>query len=295
MGKSNSIEQQAKMNQEFQQYIDTQTKALSATTKQARADMDKTIAEYYKSGQWDDVSPVAAKTYQHMTTTSEWSLTSVSQMIDSLRNTIFGTATTPVGGNPTPPADGKVTPPVDNKVPATPSILEANMSQMAHMQTLIATAAFTAIQGMMLAFTAKTETSLQSQATVKELAPGLTLFLCIIENRFKNSTFFTNNMIVQTVYVYDVRFSVQQAGDLAEFNQVQALISEQATITNYINQCNAALKQLTVTAGDFEEKHTRFTKLLNGFNDDLEHLQARIDKLTDQPSLPPGGTKPSNK
>ncbi|MBD1945428.1 hypothetical protein H6F50_24280 [Coleofasciculus sp. FACHB-712] len=262
MGKSNTIDQQAKLNADFQKYINDQTTALDTMTTKAQGEIQTTIDTYYKKGNWKDAAPLIQGKYEHLTTESEWSLDNVSKMIEALRGAIFG-APAPAGST----------------APAQSSDLAANVQKMSDMTLLITSAAFNAIQGIMATFTSGTQTSVQQDFATKELAPGLTLFVCVIENQYHRSDFLNNNTILQTGYVFDTRFSIEQAGELAKFNQVQSLIAEQNTSETLISKFDAALIGLDVTADDYDAKYTKYQGNLDKLNARIADLKDLIDKL----------------
>jgi uncharacterized protein (DUF2164 family) len=168
MGKSNTIDQQAKLNADFQKYIDDRTKVLDDMATKAEAEIQTKIGTYYKNGNWKDAAPLIQGKYQHLSTVSEWSLDNVNKMISALHEAIFGKAPAPEGST----------------APTQTSDLAANVAKMSDMTLLITSAAFNAVQGIMASLTSGTETNIQQDYATKELAPVLTLFVCVIENQF---------------------------------------------------------------------------------------------------------------
>jgi hypothetical protein len=184
-------------------------------------------------------------------------------MIDSIKGAIFGS-------NPAP--DGSTKTPQDANLAST-------VAKMGDMDLLIASAAFNAIQGILATFASSTKTSIQKDYVVKELAPGLTMFLCIIDNEYSRSDFFTGETICQTGYIFDTRFSIKQAGDIANFNQVTMLMAEQETNEDLASKCNAALKNLDVTADNYDAQSAKYTKIQDACNDRVDALKTKIDAL----------------
>lgn len=262
MGKSNTIDQQAKQNAAFQQYITEQTAELDKMTTAASQDLQTQITNYYEKGGWNDAKPLVSGTYQHLSTASEWSLDSVAKMIGTIKDTIFG-GPPPVG---------------TEKAPETDDLTQA-VAKMSEMEVLIASAAFTAVEGILEAFTSGTQTTVQKQFDIKELAPGLTLFICVIENQYHRSDFVSDNTIIQNGYVFDTRFSISQGGDIAKFNQMTSLIAQQNAQEVIAGKCNTAIGNLDVTADDFEVKDAKYKAISDRANAQVEVLQAEINKL----------------
>jgi hypothetical protein len=262
MGKSNTIDQQAKLNAAFQDYINTQTAALDKMTQDAEMQIAAMVSSFYKDGNWTDAAPLVKGKYEHLSTVSEWSLDNVSKIIDALKNSIFG-APAPAGST----------------APPQPTDLARNVAQMSEMTLLITSAAFNAIQGIMATFATSTQTSVQKDFSTKELAPGLTLFLCVIDNQYHRSDFLTNNTILQTGYLFDVRFSIQQAGSIANFNQVQSLIAEQGASQQLLAKFDQALGALDVTADNFDAKSAQYNESMGKLNAQISDLQKGIQSL----------------
>jgi hypothetical protein len=264
MGKSPTIQDQAEKNKEFQDYIDGQSKALQAMVTSAMNDTASTIQKYYSDSKIDDATSLISGQYYHLSTITEWSLDNVSKIIDAVQSSVFGKTPAPTGSTANTQS----------------SEVSTNLAKMADMTTLVTTAAFNCIQGILVTLNNTTSTSLTKQSDVKEIIPGLTLFITIIENTYSSSSFLNNESISQTGYVYDCRFSTKQAGAIASFQQVQALISEEAASQVQITKVNTAIEALDPVADDsYDTKLARFQKLLDGFNDAVAKTQAKIKLL----------------
>lgn len=268
MGKSNTIEQQTQQNAAFQKYIDEQTAALNTTVTNATNEINSRITDYYQKGGWDDDKPLISGTYQHIATTSEWSLDAVADMIKRIQGTIFGG----------PPPPGSTAPPQSE------DLAEA-VAKMSSMEVLITSAAFSAIEGVLEAFTSGTQTGVLKQVDVKELAPGLTLFIGVIENQYHRQDFVSNNTIIQNAYVFDTRFSIKQGGDIAKFNQMTSLSAQMDTQEKIAARCDDAIDALDVTADDFEVKDAKYQGIADKANAQADKLRAEIEKLEKSDAL----------
>lgn len=274
MGHSNTIDQQTKANAEFQKYVDAQTAALDGFVTQAQADIAKSIEDYYTKGGWNDAKPLISGTYQHVTTTSEWSLQAVADMISKLQTTMFGGA----------PTQGASAPPQSDD-------LKEAVAKMGGMEALITSAAFEAIEGVLEAFTSGTQTSVQKKYDVKELAPGLTLFLCVIENQYHRSDFVSDNTIVQNAYVFDTRFSIKQGADIARFDEMTNLKAQQDAQEAMATKCNALLVALDPAADDYEVKAAKYEGIQAQANVNVEKLRAAIEALLEKKALAAAAAK----
>lgn len=265
MGKSKSIEDQTALNDKFQAYIDQQTQVLDKTVAAATQTLDAQIEAYYAKGGWNDAKPMISGTYQHISTTSDWSLNAVADMIGQLKSTLFGG----------PPPGGTT-------APAQPPDVSAAVAKLDAMEVLITDAAFTAIEGILQAFTSSTQTTVQSKTEVQVLAPGLTLFLAVVENQYSRSDFVSGETIIQEAYVFDTRFSIKQGGDIAKFNQLTSLIAQQTTQQDITAKCDKAIEELDVTVDDYDVKVAKYQGIVDRANAQVEVLQGEISKLEEK-------------
>jgi|GEM_PF-7077775 hypothetical protein len=275
MGHSPTIEQQGQKDAAFQKYVDEQTTALNKKSGEAETTMTARMDKFYKQGGWEDAKPLTQGSYQHLTTASEWSLTHVSDMIDAIRGAIFGGAAAPSATDPnsklTQIGKGTVT---DTAPPALTA-----MAAMAGIDLLIASAAFDAIQGILTTFTSKTSTEIVSNYTQKDLVPGLSLFVTVMEDMYHRSDFFTGETIIQNFYIFDAKFSVSRGADIAKFHMLETLINQQVAIESQANKMSERIAALDVNRTDYEAAFEKLTQTLDMQNKYVEKLQAQIDAL----------------
>src|SRR5437899_758776 len=173
MGSSHTLEQQAKENTEFQEYVEKQTAHLAVTATTAQTAMNAEMDAFYKKGGWTDAKPLTSGSYQHQATASEWSLDHVTKMIDAVRGAVFG-------GPPAPPAQPDPNAALALKGTGTvtdqPSPAATALSVIAGMDALVANAAFTVIEGILTSFTSESHSDIVSDSKQTELVPGLSLW-----------------------------------------------------------------------------------------------------------------------
>jgi len=271
MGSSNTIADQMQKNAEFQQYVETQQQALNKITDAAHSTLASNITNYYKAANIDDAQPLVSGENSHLSTASEWSLKNVADMIGSVHDAIFGAKSAPQGATLT----------------QQDAAVAANLAKLSSLEVLITSTVFTTIQGILMGFASGSQTSVQQQYATKEIVPGLTLFLATFENQFQSTSYFSNEVIIENVYVYDVRFSVKQAAAIANFDRAQSLISEQSVFEANINQCTTQIGSLDVTADDYDVKYAKYTGMISSLNDQLDVLQAEIAKAPAAPAQNP--------
>jgi len=276
MGVAPKIDDLSKTNAEFQKYIDDQSKAMKEAAGKAKADMDAAIKTFYADGKWDDAQPFTGGTYQHLETSETWSLDHVAKIIDSIRGAVFGGSAAPEAKNPenvpTKIAEGTTKTPPKEQV-------SVAAKAMAGMEFIIASAAFDIIQGILTSFTTSTNASIVHNFAQKELVPGLSLFVTVMENQYQRNDFFTNQVIIQNFYIFDARFSIKRAADIAKFNQVQSLITQQASLEAGVEKVSNIISELDASADNYLDQLKIQQNKLDSLNGKIEGLGTKIKEL----------------
>lgn len=279
MGHSNTIKDQSALNEEFRKYLDEQNVELNKATAAAKEQMAKEIQDFYQQGGWSDAKPVSSGAYQHLATASEWSLAHVSQMIDGIRGAIFG------GGGEIPAADpnDKTPLPADAK-PATAEAVSDQLKQLVAISSgtgmIIANAAFQVISGILAAFKSSTSTDIVKDIKQKDIIPGLSMFICVMENKYHRSDFFSDEMIVQNFYIFDVRMSASRAADLARFDAISSLILQQHDLEKQATDLSAQVRQLNIQA--YKDKFNgNLMEAIKSYKADLQLLTSTVDLVND--------------
>ncbi|MEC5386776.1 hypothetical protein VVD49_13660 [Uliginosibacterium sp. H3] len=252
MGHATNIKEVGESNTAFQKYIDERNAELDKTAAEAQNILDARIKKFYADGKWDDAQPLASGSYQHLSTASTWSLNNVVEMIDGVRSAIFGGKAAVIA-----PTDGDKNDKVPTASAAKGSTISATtqnlLTMMAGTEAIIANAAFQAITGILSTIKTGTETELSKQIVQKDIIPGMSMFVCVMENKFSSKDFFNSEIIVQNFYIYDIRMSADRARALANFDRISGLIAQQ-------NDLNAAISELSqqvhdLKLADYKTKH----------------------------------------
>ncbi|MBF2017344.1 MAG: hypothetical protein IGS23_19495 [Rivularia sp. T60_A2020_040] len=205
--------------------------------------------------------------YQHVTTLSEWSLDSVSKMINSIQGAIFGKSSTPKGSTT-----------ISDEKSKTPDVSVA-IQAMSDLQLLIAQTAFQSIQGILESFTSSTKTELMSNRKVIPLSPGLTLFMCIIENNIEQTKFFKSDLICQNFYLYTARYSIAEGKNIINFNQLQALADLQAGYDVQEKKIAKLISNLDPASDKWDEQKIKYDKMIENIESSREKIKGKIDVL----------------
>jgi hypothetical protein len=275
MGTSNTLEKQAKENERFQKYVEAETAHLSKTAGEAQTAMGAEMEAFYKKGGWSDAKPLTSGSYQHQATASDWSLDHVTKMIEAVRGAVFGGPPAPSQSEPGAvlALDGKGT------TTEKPSAAASALSVMAGMEALITNAAFTAIEGILTAFTSESHSDIVKQSKQTELVPGMSLWVTVMENMWQRSDFFSGELIIQNFYIFSASFSDQRGAAIAKFNVLQTLIDEQAAMEAQVKALDGVITNLDVTRDDYEGALSKLMKIQEMQNKILKERQKEINEL----------------
>lgn len=271
MGQSNTIEQQAKLNTRIQAYVD-----------QMRADLDKSLAaetvalnarvkEHYSK--YGDDALMIASSYRHLTTTSEWSLKSINTMIDSCRTAIFGGKLPDGAKKDTPKAE----------------VTEA-IKAMSNLDLLIANAAFDAVQALLSSVGSTTSTSISVKSDEKMLAPGMTLFITVVENSYHRKEFFSDETVIQNLFLFEVRFSIKEGKAMSKLSDLQAYENQKQSMRNQLLKVDDAVGKLDPTKDDYLTTLTKFLGISDALNARLKAIDDKLQAIA--ASAPTNTVKP---
>lgn len=261
MGKSISIEELEAADTKFAKYLEDRRKEIAATAKTTRKTMNEAIEKFYKDGKWDDRKPVCSAEYIDVQNISEWSLTNVNKILDAVGGAIFGSKNPPPGTK------------LDNAVEAGNNVV---LNAVGGLQMLALSKAFSAIQGILEAFTVKSSTTITTHHKIEVVTPGVTVIVYTSSNSFQQKSFFNNSLISQYFFMIDVYSSVKQLGDYTKFQDVQLFEEEKASL-------RLIARRLITRMGEVEkiEQIEQLTKQLDGVYERLAVITAKIDELTE--------------
>lgn len=247
MGKSKSIEQMQKENTKFQDFIKDMRKDLDEQAAAQQKKIDDMVAAYHKD--YDDEVMVLSGNFTHQSVVSEWSLDAVNKMIDSCRNAILGDAPPPPG----------VTAGSEAKQVATA------MSQIGSVNTIIANAAFNVVQSLLRSVGSRTSVETKASQQSVPLAPGIRLFIAVVENSYDKTSFFGSDSIMQTLFVFTARYSLKEGKKQNEMAGLQGLSDLAAAYVSQLKQLSTEIAKLDIMDPEYFERMDR-----------LERIQARI-------------------
>ena len=268
MGSSNTIEQQKKENEAFRQYVDEQTAAMQGVLKSKQDELEVLKKKTFSESRITDQSFLFGGHYQHLETMSEWSLKNVTKIIDAVGGAIFG---------------GPI--PSGTKM-ADKTEVEGVATSLAGMEGLIAEAAFAGVQALLGGLTSSTSTSVMSNTTYKQVAPGLFLFMTTVSNKYSHSSFFNNEIINETIYVFSGYSSKQAMEAVAGMKVTELLLNGYTDLATtdaiLLSKITDRLQQLDPTAPNFLATYEQFNKLADTLSEKIKQIKLKIDQLHDK-------------
>lgn len=262
MGKSKSIAQQAKANQEFQQYIADMSSNMDDRQSALHDELESMQEEHYKN--FSDKALLIEGKYSHLTTTSEWSLQSVSDIIDACSKAIFGSKA-PEGSEKSDSEGEEVS---------------ESIKAIKDREMLIANAAFDVVQSVVGSFSSSTSTSVEKQVDGKPIAPGMTLFVGVENNSFSSKNFLTEEKIIQTIFVFQVYYSIQEGKEQSTLSDLQMYEDQKQGYRDKIEELVKMIEELDPSADDFEEQCIKLENRSDLMSKRLEDIAQKIAALT---------------
>lgn len=256
MGKSNTIQEQQKVNQEFQKYIEEMTKNMEQRQNALSGQLDEMEKSHYEK--FSDKALLVEGKYSHLTTVSEWSLKSVNAIIDACTKALFG---------------DKKTPPEGSQLPETDEQTSESIKAIKGREAYIASEAFEVVQAIVGTFSSTTTTSVEQKVDAKPIAPGMTMFIGVENNAYTSSSFLKSEKIIQTLFVFKVCYSIAEGKQQSALSDLQMYEDQKQRFREIINQLGDKEMELDIDDPDYDEK---FNKLA----DRVELMTKRMDVIT---------------
>lgn len=260
MGKSKSISEQEKSSQEFQQYVEKMNENMDNRQAALGTVLDGMQEEHYKP--FSDKALLIEGKYSHLTTVSQWSLQSVSDIIDACAKAIFGSKA-----------------PVGSKKEEMGEESAASIQAIKERESYIANAAFDVVQSIVGSFQNSTSTSVERKLDGKPIAPGMTLFIGVENNAFSSQKFFSKEKIVQTIFVFKVYYSLQEGKTQSALSDLQVYEDQKQVFRKKIEILAKMVEELDPLDDAFEEKYTKLVNRSELMNQRLEAISKRIADL----------------
>ncbi len=256
MGKSNTIQEQQKKNQEFQKYIEDMTQNMGQRQSALSSQLDEMEKGHYEK--FSDKALLVEGKYSHLTTVSEWSLKSVNAIIDACTRALFG---------------DKKNPPEGSQLPKTDEQTSESIKAIKGREAYIASEAFEVVQAIVGTFNSTTTTSVEQKVDAKPIAPGMTMFIGVENNAYTSASFLKNEKIIQTLFVFKVCYSITEGKQQSALSDLQMYEDQKERFRKIIERLGDKEMELNMNDPDYDEK---FNKLA----DRVELMTKRMDVIT---------------
>jgi len=257
MGRGPSIQELAEQEQAFREYLDQIRGDIEKDKADDTIALDKIITTFYSDGGWA-YSPLMQSDLLEVQQISTWSLANVVKIMTGVRDAIFGSSAPPPG--------------VEIEKPSGTSNA---IDKMQDLNLLALNRAFSAVQSILETFAVESSYRGKAITKVEVVAPGLTLFLSIRSDVWKNQGFFNSDSIGQYLFIMRSYFSVEQAGDIALYNTVLAY-------TELANAFDARVVEIAQRIGDISTPFSALMELaeeMGFYSEQLALIHAKIDEL----------------
>lgn len=213
MGKSKSIDQQAKQNKEFQVFLDELALQIPPKLEKIQENVNDQTKRFYATKEWDS-APFLEFSYSDYQTTSTWSLDNVVSIVKNIGDAITGK---------TKPDS------IDNNAEPSNKTIEAIEQEQTGITANIENIQDTVISligGIMQSFTTVNEITSTNIVRSVPLGYGMHLFFGINVNIYSDNRFFESQFIQEYIMFYKVQFSLQEAQNLLKIQIVESLSKE---------------------------------------------------------------------
>ena len=257
MGKGPTIQELAEKEKAFRDYLKQIRTELEKDKAKEIGELDERIKNYYTDGGWS-YKPLMSLDNVEVQQISSWSLDNVVKIMSSVKDAIFG--------NENPPEGVEI---------EKPESFVKSLGELANLNLLVLSRAYQAIQGILQTFA--TESSFRGKTLTKTelVAPGMSVFISIRSDVWRNKGFFNNDSIAQYLFIVKSFFSIEQAGDLSKFNDLLAYEELKAA-------WRTRIYALAETIADPKTPFSALAELdqqLGFYSEKLADIQAKINEL----------------
>ncbi|MEN0105716.1 MAG: hypothetical protein AAGC84_04740 [Pseudomonas sp.] len=255
MGSSPSIQDMENKEDDYRAYINKIEQQLEDKAKNYGDDMDAKIKAFYTDNDYDKTDFISGRNSDFMQA-SDWSLANVKKIIDAISKAVFGDGTTPDGVQ----ADKN---------------LGKSIAAEENLELYVAGKCFEVLSGIVESFGSASSVSFNSSYKSEPLGNGLRLFATVVCDSYKSSSFFDNQEIYQYLYIYEVKYSVEEA-KTQEKMTLTALYEDQ--IAAFSEKIEGLLEQLTndkITP----QQYSDLEAIYNGF---IANATAALNALKQQ-------------
>ncbi|PFG34844.1 hypothetical protein [Sanguibacter antarcticus] len=218
MGKTPTIKDLEKSESAFRDYIHSLEDQLSTKASDVQSKVDAEITAFYKDSGYTDAKNITSGLNYDFMQEQSFSMDNLKGIIDAISQAVF------TGGKP--PAGATVD---KDGVSTAKAELGPTIGEMANLELYIAGQVFNVLSSIMLSFGTSSALTFKTNMQNKPLGYGMQLFAAVSSESYQSTSFFHNEYIYEYLYIYSVKFSVQQAQSEVK-QQLVRLYSDQITV-----------------------------------------------------------------
>lgn len=256
MGKSKSIADLEKKEDEYRGYLTKLENELEARAATYKSKMESDIHAYYTQNGWKVENFISGQNSDFMQK-SEWSLANVKAIIDQIGKAIFG------GGGSLP--DGVTMQKTED--------LSKALGEMENMELYVVGKAFEVLSGIVESFGSASSVSFNSNSKSVALGNGLHLFATVVCDSYKSTSFFENEEIYEYLYIYEVKFSHEEAEAQASMELTKLYEDQITTFTQKVEDLLTQLESDAITAEQYQSSSQIYNTLISASKKQLSELE----------------------
>ncbi len=256
VGRSPSIQDLENQEDAYRAYLKKLEQELSTRAQSSQADLDARVKAYYATNKYDSVDFISGKNSDFMQK-ADWSLANVKTIIDAISDAIFG------GGSPPSGVGIKKTAQTD-----------AAIAEMADLEVYVAAKCFEVLSGIIESFGSASSVSFSENYKNEPLGNGLHLFAKVVCDSYKSTDFFNNEEIYEYLYIYYVKYSVEEAKTQAKIEVTKLYENQIATFVKKVDDLLSQLTDGTITPEQYQSSADMFQKLIDASRQKLDELKA---------------------
>ena len=256
MGKSKSIEDQQRQNQEFQNYIQEIQQTLDEKARKHRDEFLGKVKEYY-GGEYGSIIRIGAAEKYDFRQLDEVTLKNLQDVIQGAVDAIF-------------PGSGQEQS-LDEKA-------KEAIATVADFRGMAAAVATNLIMGAMNILAASSEITFNYSIKSESICPGLTLHVLVANDSYRDQRWFHNSEIVESYIRYELLFSysqVQTEMDIRYFNYQLAAIGK---LEEAVNVLKSKYAEALIDPDISDEKLESMEKRINMAETQVDKSREEVRK-----------------
>lgn len=256
MGKSTSIKQLEQQEDEYRAYLQKIETELATSADKYDTTMQKDINDYYKDNNWTAQNFISGKNTDFMQQ-ADWSMKNVKTIIDAVSSAVFGNTKAPEG----------VT------IEKAEEVGKA-VAEMANWELYVAGKIFEVLSGIVESFGSASSVSFNSSYKSEKLGNGMHLFATVVCDSYKSTSFFENKEIYEYLYIYQVKYSAQEAEQDADLILTKLYEDAIQTFSDKVEDLLKKLETDEITGEQYSSQSEIFNHLIDQYKKKLIALES---------------------